>query len=302
MRRIQREWKDAIAAGVAFDWERGVPVVVAAASTTTTTTTTLSRRSSKTCTTTTPHVSSPQHLWIGPLSLSQWWIWHFTFVGVASSPYAGGLYHGRILLPRTYPAQPPRVQLLTSSGRFATCSDICLSASNFHPETWQPSVCHVRSLAEAVRWHMLTPSNEVGGVTASLQERQELARQSRSFAVTVQSGRRKLVRINHAQMLQAGWIQLLDSLQPDIDENHPVPVETTESLIAPPHPELIAVVEHHHQQQPIALESSFARPMAKRKKQALIVILIQSLLHICQSPVRLAILAFCALFAFLNRT
>jgi len=46
--------------------------------------------------------------------------WHFSVVGVEPSRreqlackflYAGGVYHGRVLLPKVYPGSPPRVLL-----------------------------------------------------------------------------------------------------------------------------------------------------------------------------------------------
>lgn len=39
--------------------------------------------------------------------------WHFTIRGPPDSDFAGGLYHGRILLPTEYPMKPPNIILLT---------------------------------------------------------------------------------------------------------------------------------------------------------------------------------------------
>lgn len=79
--------------------------------------------------------------------------WHFTLRGPPgeSSPVAGagssasggvyseGMYHGRIVLPPTYPLRPPSFRFLTPSGRFETNREICLSISGHHEETWQPA-------------------------------------------------------------------------------------------------------------------------------------------------------------------
>ena len=62
--------------------------------------------------------------------------WHFSFSGVPGSAFEGGIYHGRFLIPREFPRMAPRVQMLTPNGRFKTFTDICLSASSFHPESW----------------------------------------------------------------------------------------------------------------------------------------------------------------------
>lgn len=41
--------------------------------------------------------------------------WHFTVQGPPSTDFAGGVYHGRILLPNEYPMKPPNIILLTVS-------------------------------------------------------------------------------------------------------------------------------------------------------------------------------------------
>ena len=39
--------------------------------------------------------------------------WHFTIRGPRDSPFEGGIFHGRILLPPEYPFKPPNIMLLT---------------------------------------------------------------------------------------------------------------------------------------------------------------------------------------------
>ncbi|PYH66760.1 ubiquitin-conjugating enzyme E2 [Aspergillus vadensis CBS 113365] len=75
-----------------------------------------------------------------PVSDSNLFDWHFTLLGPPPpSPYAGGIYHGRITLPPTYPLRPPSFRFLTPSGRFEVNREICLSISGHHEETWQPA-------------------------------------------------------------------------------------------------------------------------------------------------------------------
>ena len=88
--------------------------------------------------------------------------WHFTFTGVPGSEYEGGIYHGRFICPKDYPRRAPRVQMLTPSGRFLTFTDICLSASSYHQETWSTH-WSLSKLVTALRLHMLTQANEIGG-------------------------------------------------------------------------------------------------------------------------------------------
>jgi ubiquitin-conjugating enzyme E2 J1 len=72
---------------------------------------------------------------------------HFTIRGPEDTEFAGGVYHGRIVLPSDYPFKPPGIMMLTPNGRFETHKKICLSASDFHPELWQPA------------WYVLSPSH-----------------------------------------------------------------------------------------------------------------------------------------------
>ena len=43
--------------------------------------------------------------------------WHFTFAGPDDSDFAGGLYHGKILLPADYPHTAPSIRVMTPNGR-----------------------------------------------------------------------------------------------------------------------------------------------------------------------------------------
>lgn len=109
--------------------------------------------------------------------------WHFTLLGPpAPSPYAGGLYHGRITLPATYPLKPPNFRFLTASGRFEVNREICLSISGFHEETWMPA-WGVRTALTALRSFMAEKGSagQVGGLEASVEVRKRLAKESRSW-------------------------------------------------------------------------------------------------------------------------
>eukprot|EP00915_Cephaloidophora_sp_WS-2016_P011476 GHVH01016834.1.p1 GENE.GHVH01016834.1~~GHVH01016834.1.p1 ORF type:complete len:245 (-),score=20.39 GHVH01016834.1:74-808(-) len=113
-----------------------------------------------------------------PTDLSDPKVWHFVFVGSNDSPYEGGLYHGRILLPDEYPLKAPNIIFDTQNGRFEVGRKICLSATAFHPENWQPA-WGIRSLMEAVQAFMLTDDSvSVGAIATPDHERRRLAKQS----------------------------------------------------------------------------------------------------------------------------
>ena len=204
LRRIQREWKDAVKMGIAYDWVNQKPIRLKA-------------KKKKTGEDRLTEESSNSntddrtfHLCLGPLG-SNLFVWHFSILGLEGSSYADGIYHGRLILPPQYPASPPRVQVWTPSGRFVPLADICLSVSAFHPETWEPSAWNLRTIIESLRLHFITPALEIGGMSKSPEERQEWARQSRywkqSFRVTASKKKTKetmVVTVDHENMIKQG--------------------------------------------------------------------------------------------------
>ena len=108
--------------------------------------------------------------------------WDFSIRGPAGTPFEGGVYHGRIILPTEYPFKPPHIMLLTQNGRWAINKKICLSISAFHPEDWQPA-WGVRTILEAIIAFMPTEGNgAIGAVDFAPEERKRLARLSHSYA------------------------------------------------------------------------------------------------------------------------
>lgn len=105
--------------------------------------------------------------------------WHFVINGPASTPYAGGQYHGKLLFPSDYPYKPPAIMMLTPNGRFNTNTRLCLSMSDFHPESWVPA-WSVGTILNGVLSFMLESTPTVGSVEKSTAERQQAARAART--------------------------------------------------------------------------------------------------------------------------
>lgn len=118
------------------------------------------------------------HWTAAPLSLEEPREWHFTLRGPPDSPFEGGLYHGRIVLPKNYPFAPPSLMLLTRNGRFEVNKKICLSASSHHPELWQPA-WGIRTLLDALCAFFPTPAQgALHSLEASEKERRQMALES----------------------------------------------------------------------------------------------------------------------------
>lgn len=107
--------------------------------------------------------------------------WHFTIAGPPATPYSKGVYHGRIVLPPTYPLRPPSFRFLTPSGRFEVNREICLSISGHHEETWQPA-WGIRTALWALRAFMEGDAKgQVGGMEMPQKERERMAGESRAW-------------------------------------------------------------------------------------------------------------------------
>ncbi|WEW61232.1 ubiquitin-conjugating enzyme E2 [Emydomyces testavorans] len=136
-----------------------------------------------------------------PISDSNLFDWHFTLAGPpAPSPYAHGIYHGRIILSPQYPLRPPSFRFLTPSGRFEVNREICLSISGHHDETWQPA-WGIRTALIALRSFMDGEvRGQVGGMEAREELRREWARRSREWRCEVCPGRR-----TNEEVLREWW-------------------------------------------------------------------------------------------------
>ncbi|KAH7132202.1 ubiquitin-conjugating enzyme/RWD-like protein [Dendryphion nanum] len=108
--------------------------------------------------------------------------WHFTLKGPPEpSPYDGGIYHGRIVLPPTYPLRPPSFRFLTPTGRFEVNREICLSISGHHEETWQPA-WGIRTALVAIRSFMDTDAKgQLGGIECGAAARKKMAGESGAY-------------------------------------------------------------------------------------------------------------------------
>ncbi|XP_049411571.1 ubiquitin-conjugating enzyme E2 34-like [Solanum stenotomum] len=106
--------------------------------------------------------------------------WHYVLEGSEGTPFAGGLYYGKIKFPPEYPFKPPGISMVTPNGRFMTQKKICLSMSDFHPESWNP-MWSVSSILTGLLSFMMDTSPTTGSVTTTVAEKQKLAKASLAF-------------------------------------------------------------------------------------------------------------------------
>ncbi|XP_023291496.2 ubiquitin-conjugating enzyme E2 J2 [Lucilia cuprina] len=106
--------------------------------------------------------------------------WHYVVKGPEDSPYYGGYYHGTLLFPREFPFKPPSIYMLTPNGRFKTNTRLCLSISDFHPDTWNPTWC-VGTILTGLLSFMLESTATLGSIETTNYEKQQLAKKSLAF-------------------------------------------------------------------------------------------------------------------------
>ena len=103
--------------------------------------------------------------------------WHVLVQGVPDTPYAEGWYVVKIAFKPQYPFQAPAVSVLTPNGRFQTSTSICMSMTEWHPETWNPA-WSVATIVTGFLSFMVENEVTSGGMRASKEAREKFARES----------------------------------------------------------------------------------------------------------------------------
>ncbi|KAL5015343.1 hypothetical protein ScPMuIL_009613 [Solemya velum] len=106
--------------------------------------------------------------------------WHYIVNGPENSPYEGGIYHGKLVFPREFPFKPPSIYMVTPNGRFKCNTRLCLSISDFHPDTWNPA-WSVSTILTGLLSFMLEKSPTLGSIETSDHTKRQLAAQSGLF-------------------------------------------------------------------------------------------------------------------------
>ncbi|XP_050412371.1 ubiquitin-conjugating enzyme E2 J2 [Patella vulgata] len=106
--------------------------------------------------------------------------WHYVVQGPEKTSYEGGIYHGKLIFPREFPFKPPSIYIITPNGRFKCNTRLCLSISDFHPDTWNPA-WSVATILTGLLSFMLEKSPTLGSIETSDYTKRQLASQSGPF-------------------------------------------------------------------------------------------------------------------------
>lgn len=109
--------------------------------------------------------------------------WHFAVHSLPDdTPYAGGCYHGKLIFPEQYPHAPPSIVMLTPNGRLDVNRRLCLSMTDYHPESWNPAWSPDSILVGLISFMIdETEPKAVGSLEESAERRRALALNSLAF-------------------------------------------------------------------------------------------------------------------------
>ncbi|KAN0050930.1 hypothetical protein ACTA71_004231 [Dictyostelium dimigraforme] len=106
--------------------------------------------------------------------------WHYVILGASNTPYEGGVYYGQLIFKYNYPLSPPSILMTTPSGRFETQKRLCLSISDYHPESWSPS-WSTSSILLGLLSFMSDNEVTAGSIVTTNDEKRILATKSMDF-------------------------------------------------------------------------------------------------------------------------
>ncbi|XP_033103879.1 ubiquitin-conjugating enzyme E2 J2-like [Anneissia japonica] len=107
---------------------------------------------------------------------------HYVVLGPENTPYEGGFYHGKLVFPKEFPFKPPSIYMITPNGRFKCNTRLCLSISDFHPDTWNPT-WSVSTILTGLLSFMVETNPTLGSIETSEYTKRQLCAQSGAFNV-----------------------------------------------------------------------------------------------------------------------
>ncbi|KAI3406256.2 UBC6 [Candida oxycetoniae] len=103
--------------------------------------------------------------------------WHYIISGPKNTIFEDGQYHGILRFPTEYPFKPPSISMITPNGRFAVNTRLCLSMSDYHPNTWNPA-WSVATILTGLLSFMTGNEQTTGSISTSDNVKRKLARDS----------------------------------------------------------------------------------------------------------------------------
>lgn len=106
--------------------------------------------------------------------------WHYVITGPPKTPYENGQYHGILRFPLDYPFKPPSISMITPNGRFSCNTRLCLSMSDYHPDTWNPT-WSVLTILTGLLSFMTDNEQTTGSINTTDSVKSKLAAESKKY-------------------------------------------------------------------------------------------------------------------------
>lgn len=124
--------------------------------------------------------------------------WHYVITGPPKTPYEDGQFHGMLRFPLEYPFKPPSISIITPNGRFACNTRLCLSMSDYHPDSWNPA-WSVATILTGLLSFMTGDENTTGSIVTTDSVKRKWARESKKWNATENSRFAQMFPELHAQ-------------------------------------------------------------------------------------------------------
>uniref|UniRef100_A0A8C5H115 UBC core domain-containing protein n=1 Tax=Gouania willdenowi TaxID=441366 RepID=A0A8C5H115_GOUWI len=85
-----------------------------------------------------------------------------------------------LIFPREFPFKPPSIYMITPNGRFKCNTRLCLSITDFHPDTWNPA-WSVSTILTGLLSFMVENGPTLGSIETSDYTKRQLSAQSLAF-------------------------------------------------------------------------------------------------------------------------
>lgn len=108
--------------------------------------------------------------------------WHYIITGPPNTPFENGQYHGLLRFPSEYPFKPPAITMVTPNGRFACNTRLCLSMSDYHPDTWNPA-WSVSTILTGLLSFMTSDESTTGSINTSENLKKKYSRESKRWNI-----------------------------------------------------------------------------------------------------------------------
>lgn len=104
------------------------------------------------------------------------------YIGYKGTDYHAGQYFIHVNLPTDYPESPPKIRILTESGRFYPGCYLSLSISHYHKESWVPTT--LEFLVVNIISAFTDDLHGIGHIITTSEERKHFAQESRHYNET----------------------------------------------------------------------------------------------------------------------